>query len=105
LRKKGFKCFIATNQEKHRTNYIKEDMGFSALFDGVISSSDLGYKKPSIEFYRQLTQKIGITELKNTWFFDDTEANVISAKKFGLQARLYTGLAEFEGFAKKQNWV
>jgi len=35
LRKKGIRCYLATNQEKYRTQYMKDKMRFEELFDHV----------------------------------------------------------------------
>jgi len=33
LREKGVKCLLATNQEKHRTDYIINNLGFKKIFN------------------------------------------------------------------------
>jgi FMN phosphatase YigB (HAD superfamily) len=74
LKKNGIKCFLATNQKKYRTKYMRSNMGFEALFDHVFSSADIGYKKPERKFYEFVLHKI-----KNEYtiypcevlFFDD----------------------------------
>ncbi len=35
LRQRGIRCYIATNQEKYRTAYLLEEMGFANAFDGI----------------------------------------------------------------------
>ena len=35
LREKGIKCYLMTNQEKYRTEYIKKEMNFDHIFDQV----------------------------------------------------------------------
>lgn len=99
LRKKGIKCCLATNQEKYRTQYLKNQMGFEDLFDDVFSSSDIGYKKPDNEFY-----KLVLAELKNSYgfspeevmFFDDSIANVNAAKELGVDAYFYQKFNDFK---------
>jgi len=105
LRSQGSKCFVATNQEKYRAQYLRETMGLANWFDDFFASADLGYKKPKIEFYRELTKRAGITDLTNTWFFDDTEANIVAAKEFGIQAQLYTEFETFQKLVKEQGWL
>ncbi len=105
LRARGIRCFVATNQEKYRAQYLRETMGLANWFDGFFASADLGYKKPKIEFYRELTKRAGITDLANTWFFDDTEANIVTAKEFGIQAHLYTEFETFQTLVKEQGWL
>jgi len=83
LRKKGIKCYLATNQEKYRIQYMKNYMGFEELFDHVFSSAEIGHKKPEREFYKFI-----LDEIKNEHkiypheilFFDDSLENVKEAK-------------------------
>ena len=95
LKKKGVKCFLATNQEKYRTKYMKKDMGFEGLFDYVFSSAEIGFKKPQKEFYekvlKELKKKYGI-ETDEIIFFDDSQGHINEAKKLGIDGRLYKGV-------------
>jgi putative hydrolase of the HAD superfamily len=102
FRKKGVKCFVATNQEHRRTNYMRKEMEFENFFDGVISSADLGVKKPNLVFFELLHEKTGRPDKTSTWFFDDTLKNVEAAIAFGVQARIYTTFSDFQDFIKKE---
>jgi len=113
LRQKGIRAYVATNQEKYRTEYLKTKMGFSDLFDGFFSSADLGCKKPSERFFELIVDEIGAQSAekkgnkqgvkKNTiWFFDDTLANVEAAQKFGINGVHYTNI---EKFIEVAQWV
>lgn len=97
LRKKSIKCYLATNQEKYRTKYMKEEMGFEKIFDGIFSSSEIGYEKPQKEFYEAILKKID-TEKEKILYTDDNIHNIKEAKKFGLDSYCYQ---EFEDFLKK----
>jgi len=99
LRKKGIKCYLATNQEKYRTQYMKNHMGFEELFDHVFSSADIGYKKPEKEFYEFI-----LNEIKNehkvypheVMFFDDSKDHVESAKELDIDAHFYKNFEDFK---------
>jgi len=95
LKNKGIKCFLATNQEKYRTNYMKEKMCFEGLFDHVFSSAEIGFKKPQKEFYeevlKELKEKYGI-DVDEVLFFDDSQGHIDEARKLGIDARLYEGV-------------
>ena len=58
LRSRGAPCYLGTNQERNRANYMKLEMGFLNVFDGVYASSDLGVRKPDFEFYKRFKAKI-----------------------------------------------
>lgn len=104
LRKKGIRCYLATNQEKYRAQYMKKDMGFEELFDTVFSSAEIRHKKPDKEFY-----KFVLHEIKKEYeidpdeimYFDDTQENVVEAKKLGIDAHLYQNIEEFERLVKR----
>jgi putative hydrolase of the HAD superfamily len=72
-------------------------MGFGKIFDRVFSSAEIGYKKPQAEFFDSVMSEIGFKKEK-IQFWDDMEKNVLGAKDFGLDARLY---AKFEDFDKQ----
>jgi len=65
LRAYGVKCYVATNQENHRTNFMRKQMRFDEYFDGVYSSADLGSKKPNAVFYQKLIENINDPETSN----------------------------------------
>lgn len=100
LRSSGVACYLATNQERYRTQYMRAEMGFGNVFNGIYASADAGCKKPSIEFYQKLLQAIDPTRSvrhEEIIFWDDTEANVLAARIFGIQAFQFTG---DEGFTQ-----
>lgn len=103
LRNNGVKCFLATKQEKYRLEYMKEEMGFGKILDGIFSSSDIGFKKPEKEFYeyilKNLKDKYNFSP-EEVMFFDDEQKNVDGAKAFGIDAHLYTSLKNFERVVK-----
>lgn len=96
LREQGYYCAIATNQEKYRLRYMRDQMGFAGLFDAVFGSADVGEMKPNAGFYRGVTDRLGVKP-EDILFWDDSEANVEGARAFGWRAEHYTGV---EGFVR-----
>jgi putative hydrolase of the HAD superfamily len=105
FRKNGIKCFVATNQEHHRTNYMRKEMVFDKWFDGVFSSADLGHKKPNIDFFQELFVKIGLPDKATTWFFDDTQKNIEGAEEFGINSKLYTDFENYKKLVTNEDWL
>lgn len=105
LRKNKIKCYLATNQEKYRTQYMKDRMGFEGLFNHVFSSSDIGHKKDEKEFFTFV-----LNELKNehgifphdVMFFDDCEKHIEIAKSLDINAHLYTDIDNFTHIIQKE---
>ena len=96
LRKSGITIALATNQEKYRTQYMLEHMGFSDAFDNVYSSAHLGHKKPAIEFFATVVEQLG-KDKDQALFWDDDQQNIKGAKAYGIHAEYYE---EYEGFRK-----
>ena len=98
LRKNGIKCYLGTKQEKHRTHYLKKDMGFNEIFDKIYSSAEIGFKKPDKKFFEFIyddLNKTGGIRPEEIMFWDDEEININSAKELGWQGYLYTNFEEF----------
>ena len=89
LRKDGMQCYLATNQEKYRTEYMEHEMGFGNLFDSIFSSANLGFVKPARKFYEIIHTEIGSPNKKEVLFVDNTLENIQSADEFGFQTILY----------------
>lgn len=96
LRRSGVVCCLATNQEKYRAEYMKTEMGFSALFDRLFFSNELGCLKPGEAFFQHIEDRLGF-EAESLVFWDDSRTNVEAALRRGWEAALYT---DFEGFVK-----
>ncbi len=90
LRQHGISCYLATNQERHRTEYILLQMGFASQFDGVFSSAYIGYMKPQIEFFRHILYNLEQVDASEMLFWDDTLENITIAREVGLHAEHYS---------------
>lgn len=95
LRAQGMQCFVATNQEKKRLQYMLDIMRFGEYFDGVFVSCQLGAMKPDPVFFQRILDQLGVTDASTLLLWDDVEENVIAARAFGVRAELYTEFAPF----------
>jgi len=95
LRKEGVRCYIATNQEKYRSQYIRHYMEIGSVFDGIFASNEVAVAKPDIEFFNKIKEQLSF-ENDETLFWDDTQANVDSANIFGIHAEFYTNNDSFK---------
>jgi len=59
------------------------------IFDAVFASNKIGLSKPNPEFYRYILRNEGVRP-ENSFFVDDTEVNVLSAERMGINATLFT---------------
>ena len=94
LRKEGIKCYVATNQEKYRLQYLREQMMFSEYFDGIFCSAEIGLKKPQKEYFDYILKSLEISPDKVV-YFDDSAENIDVASGLWIQARLYRDISDF----------
>jgi len=87
MRKNGIKCYIATEQERYRTDYIRNVM-FKNDFDGVFSTAEIGFKKKDPRFFENVLESLGV-DPADLIYFDDSRSKVDAAKATGIQAYLY----------------
>ncbi|MBI2411223.1 MAG: HAD-IA family hydrolase [Candidatus Kerfeldbacteria bacterium] len=104
LRSQGVRCFVATNQEQHRTTYLREMLQFNQLFDGVFSSSDIGYTKGSPEFFARVLQQLQPCTKEELLLWDDTQQNVDVAREFGIHAEFYSNFNQFQQKMKEYSF-
>lgn len=95
LRRRGVKCYLATNQEKYRVEWMKKHLEFNELFDFVFSSSLLGVKKKDKKFFEMVLSKTGLNE-NEVLYLDDEEENIESAKTLGMKGFLYKGIEDLD---------
>lgn len=96
LENEGKICVLAINQDKYRTSYIKKEMGLDKVFDFVISSSDIGFKKPQPEFFQEIFKKYPQIKKEEFLFFDDRPENIEGAKSLGMQSKLYQNIKDLK---------
>ena len=94
LRKAGVRVVLATNQEKYRTQYMLDHMGFDGVFDKIYSSAHLGLKKPAVEFFAHLVEDMQVDK-DQVLFWDDDQRNIDGALEYGIHAEFYSDYAPF----------
>lgn len=97
LRGKGIKCFLSTNNEKYRSDYLWNVAGLKNIFDGWFPSSNVGHFKDETIFWEKVYGNFLSLEKKEILVWDDDLSNIESATKFGFNSEHYEN---FEGFKK-----
>jgi len=100
LRSSGIKCYLNTNNERYRVQYLFENLGLKSFFDRAFSSAELGYLKPQQEFWSAIHDHLGKPEKSEVLVWDDDEKNVESAKSFGFHSEFYSGFDAYENRMK-----
>ena len=96
LRKKGIECILATNNEKHRFEYMMNKMGLKNVFNKTYASAHLGHKKPEQEFFTKIYRELKNIKKNEVLFVDDSKENIKGAKEFGIHTELYTSFGNFK---------
>jgi len=92
LRSKEVRIVLGTNQEKYRLEHILKNLGFINWTDGVVSSCDIGIKKPDEKFYQEILNRFPDVDKSEILIFDDKEKNVVTLKDLGFNAEVYADL-------------
>lgn len=95
LRSLGIKCYLASDQEKYRAEYLLTKLDFKNRLDGCFFSCDLGFQKSQSEYFLQVIQKLGV-QPSDLMYWDDEQKNVEVALRVGIDARLYDNLKQFK---------
>ena len=88
LRTSGVGVHLATNQDLRRAAYMKAELGYDDVFDSSFYSCDVGWAKPSAEFFTHIVETLGVPA-DQVLFVDDTQVNVDGARAAGLRAECW----------------
>lgn len=94
LRSRGVKCFLATNQEKYRAEYLRNVVGLKDVFDDLLVSADLGHMKDEVAYFGEAYKRLDVPK-ESVLFVDHEEKNLKAAREFGFETYQYQ---DVEGF-------
>jgi len=89
LREAGIPVVLATNQEQHRAEYIRNHPDLAGRFDHRFFSCDLGVAKPDARYFERVADELG-RQASELLFFDDHPGNVDAARSGGWNAEQFT---------------
>jgi putative hydrolase of the HAD superfamily len=94
LRAEGAKCYLATDQEKYRANYIMKGMGLEKYIDGAFFSSDLGISKGDRKYWEKVLSILHVENPSEVHYWDDEIENIEAAQDVGIQTHLYQSISD-----------
>lgn len=94
LRKKGVQVYLATDQEKYRTEFIWNNRNLKDWIDGKFVSFEMGCTKSDPIFFKTVLEQLNVPA-EEIVFFDDSKSKVEAAKKVGINGILYTDFEKF----------
>lgn len=83
LRRKGYRVYLFSNTSPPHARLLRRK-GWDKLFDGFVSSCELGSMKPSATAFGRALAEIGANP-SDVVFIDDKEENVKGAKDSGIR--------------------
>lgn len=99
LREQGLICYIATRQEKYRSDYMRDAMGLKDMVEDFFSTADIGCTKHERKFfevvYQEIIKKNPEIKPEEILFVDNEEKNIAVAKEFGFQTYFYKNYQSF----------
>ncbi len=84
LHRQGKGVYLLSNAQRLFTEPELRSLGIYDLFDDVMISSDIGFKKPSPLFYRALMEKHGLDPKVSVMIGNDWQADAWGAHNCGL---------------------
>lgn len=88
LRSLGFQTAIVTNNFKEAGVHWRKLMPFDDLFDVIIDSSEVGFRKPDRRIFELTAARLGDLDTKSCAFLDDLAGNVAGAEAVGMMGVL-----------------
>ena len=92
-KKSGYKVAALTNVNEINYHFFRK-LGFYDEFDAVVTSYDVGVRKPETKIYRVLFQKLKMSP-EEMVFTDNSRENLVKAKKLGMKTIFYTNFDKF----------
>lgn len=86
LKAAGKKIYLLSNAQALFTRAELQMTGLEGYFDGILLSSDTGYKKPSKEFYGLLVQRFGAKPEESLMVGNDDVADCHGAAQAGMDS-------------------
>ena len=93
LKKRGFKLYYLSNFPLDIFDEVSSGYYFFRYFDGGLISAEAKSSKPETKIYEILLEKYSLLA-EECLFIDDIEANVISARTFGMKGLFTNGSLE-----------
>lgn len=84
LQEKGHRLWLLSNAQEVFTRYELNHLGITSLFDGIYLSSQFGYRKPDVRFFRALLDEQKLDPGKCLMIGNDRETDIAGARQAGI---------------------
>jgi putative hydrolase of the HAD superfamily len=94
VRHRVHRLAILSNMTESTLVWMREHLAWLALLDACVFSCELGVNKPDAAIYGECARRLGV-EASECLFVDDSAENVQGARKVGMAAIRFEGVAPF----------
>ena len=95
IRDRGIRCYLTSDNEKYRAQYMLEQLDFRNRLDGHFFSYEVGYQKSQPEYFTEILTRLGANP-SEVVFWDDDQTNVDVAKTLGIDSRFYENIVQLK---------
>jgi len=102
----GYRLVVASNTSKGSFEWRNSKYNLMNVFDGRIISSDIGFRKPSRDFFEYMIRVLGF-EPSEILLIDDSDTNIEVAEELGIKSLKYEdeeSLDSIRKFLKKNKY-
>ena len=97
----GIRCFLATNQEAYRAEFLRKNVGLERIFDGMFVSAEIGFTKKDPLFFEEAYKRINAeagepVQKEEVLFVDHEEESIAAAQAVGFSTHVYHGVWAFQ---------
>lgn len=102
LKENGKKIYLLSNALSGFTKPEIRYLGIEKYFDGILISSEEGFKKPGEKFFRRLTEKYGVDFKESIMIGNDPDSDIAGANNVGMDSLfIHTAISpEYTGKVK-----
>lgn len=86
LRKQGKGVYLISNAQECFTLKELKKLGLINCFDGIVISSEIGYKKPSVDIFERALERFGLNKDGCLFIGNDPVDDIQGAENAGLQS-------------------
>lgn len=104
VKAQGVRCYLATDQEKYRGEYLQRTFGNGNPFEQVFFSAAIGTSKKTEPFWEAVFAKVNEPR-EQTLFVDDDEDNIKAVSSFGIDTLLFRNLNDLKKKLVEQYYV
>jgi putative hydrolase of the HAD superfamily len=95
LKKLGIICALCTNNEIYRLNYLKEKHKINEIFNPIIASCEVGFRKPDPKIFDELIKALSV-DANEILFCDDKVEFEETAREMGFIPHTYKNIENFK---------